>query len=363
MDVVVVGGGIAGVSVAYELSAGASVVLCETEPVAGVHSTARSAAVYVPGHGPAPVRELIAASGPRFAALAAELGTPPLLAPRPVLWPACDDDGERALDALLAERAGEPDAPVRVDGARARELCPALRDVRAAALTAGAADVDTDALHQGYLRGLRARGGGVRTGAPVTAITRDGAGWRVRAGDEELRADVVVDAAGAWADRVAALAGVPPLGLRAHRRTIAIARVPDPARTRGGPMVIDPGERWYFRAEGDDLLVSRGDETPVDPGDARPDPADVALALERVEAVTGLGLRSVRTAWAGLRSFVPDRLPVVGARPGYPGFVFVAGQGGSGIETAPALAVLAAEVVRGRADAGKLALTPARGAP
>ncbi len=358
-----VGGGIAGVSVAYELSAGASVVLCETEPVAGVHSTARSAASYVPGHGPAPVRELIAASGPRFAALAAELGTPPLLAPRPVLWAACDDDGERALDALLAERAGEPDAPVRVDGERARELCPALRGVRAAALTAGAADVDTDALHRGYLRGLRARGGGVRTGAPVTAITRDGAGWRVRAGGEELRADVVVDAAGAWADRVAALAGVPPLGLRAHRRTIAMARVPDPARTRGGPMVVDPGERWYFKAEGDDLLVSRGDETPVDPGDARPDPADVALALERVEAVTGLGLRSVRTAWAGLRSFVPDRLPVVGARPGYPGFVFVAGQGGSGIETAPALAVLAAEVVHGRADAGKLALTPARGAP
>jgi D-arginine dehydrogenase len=128
-------------------------------------------------------------------------------------------------------------------------------------------------------------------------------------------------------------------------------------------MVVDPDERWYFKAEGDDLLVSRGDETPAEPGDARPDPADVALALERVEAVTGLGLRSVRTAWAGLRSFVPDRCPVVGAWPGYPGFVFVAAQGGSGIETAPALAVLAAGVVRGTADAGKLALTASRGAP
>ncbi|MCX6466807.1 MAG: FAD-binding oxidoreductase, partial [Pseudonocardiales bacterium] len=191
----------------------------------------------------------------------------------------------------------------------------------------------------------------------------DGAGWRVRAGGAEHVADVLVDAAGAWADEVAALAGVPRIGLRPHRRTLAVARVPDPARTRGGPMVIDADERWYFKAEGDDLLVSRADETPAEPGDARPDPADVALALERVEAVTGLGLRSVRSSWAGLRSFVPDRLPVLGSWPDHPGFVFLAGQGGSGIETAPALAVLAADVVHGRADAGKLALTSTRGTP
>jgi D-arginine dehydrogenase len=363
VDVIVIGAGIAGVSVAYELAVDASVLLLEAEDVAGRHATARSAATYVPGHGPGPVRDLITASGPRFAALAAELGTPPLLTPRPVLWAACDDEGERALAALLAERAGEPGAPEPVDGVRARALCPALRDVRAAGLTAGAADVDTDALHQGYLRGLRARGGRVRTGAPAAAITRDGAGWRVRAGGAEHVADVVVDAAGAWADEVAALAGVPRIGLRPHRRTLAVARVPDPARTRGGPMVIDADERWYFKAEGDDLLVSRADETRAEPGDARPDPADVALALERVEAVTGLGLRSVRSSWAGLRSFVPDRLPVLGSWPDHPGFVFLAGQGGSGIETAPALAVLAADVVHGRADAGKLALTSTRGTP
>ena len=363
VDVIVVGGGIAGASVAYELAADASVLLLEAEDVAGRHSTARSAATYVPGHGAGPVRELITASGPRFAALAGELGTPPLLRPRTVLWAACDDEGEAALDALLAEQAVEPGAPERIDAATTRGLCPALRTVRGAGLTLGAADVDTDALHQGYLRGLRARGGRVRTGAPVAAITRDGAGWRVRAGGEEHVADVVVDAAGAWADEIAALAGVPGTGLRAYRRTLALARVPDPARTRGGPMVIDAAERFYFKPEGDDLLVSRADETPAEPGDARADPADVALALERVEAVTGLGLRSVRTSWAGLRSFTPDRSPVVGAWPEHPGFVFVAGQGGSGIESAPALAVLAADVVRGRADAGKLALTSTRGAP
>ncbi|GAA2553234.1 FAD-dependent oxidoreductase [Pseudonocardia hydrocarbonoxydans] len=364
-DVVVIGGGIAGASVAYELAADRSVLLLEAEDALGTHSTARSAAVYVPGHGAREVRELVERSGPRFAALADELGTPPLLTPRPVLWVGCDEPGERALVALLAERAGEPDAPAPLAAADAHRLCPTLVPgvVRAAALTAGAADVDTDALHQGYVRGLKARGGAVRTGARVTAVARDGDGWRVTAGGAVLRAGEVVDAAGAWADEVAALAGVPRLGLAPLRRTIAVARVPDPSRL-SRPMVIDAAERFYFRTDGDlragsaDLLVSRGDETPAPPGDARPAEVDVALALERVEAVTGLGLRSVRTSWAGLRSFVPDRRPVVGAWPEHPGFWFVAGQGGSGIESAPALSVLAAAVVRGApAPAG---LAPSR---
>ncbi|MBW0119457.1 NAD(P)/FAD-dependent oxidoreductase [Pseudonocardia abyssalis] len=348
VDVVVVGGGIAGASVAYELAADRSVLLLEAETALATHSTARSAAIYVPGHGVGAVRALIERSGPRFAALADELGTPPLLTPRPVLWVGCDDEGEAALVDVLAERAGEPGAPVAIDAGDARRLCPALAPgaVRAAALTEGSGDIDTDALHQGYVRGLRARGGTVRTAAPVTAMTRDGSGWRVEAGGDVLRAGAVVNAAGAWADEVAALAGVPRTGLTPLRRTIAMVRVPDPSRL-GRPMVIDAAERFYFKSEGEDLLVSRADETPSPPGDARPDDVDVALALERVEAVTGLGLRSVRTSWAGLRSFVPDRCPVVGAWPEHPGFWFVAGQGGSGIESAPALSVLAASVVRG----------------
>lgn len=356
-DVVVIGGGIAGASVAYELAADRAVLLLEAEDALARHATARSAATYVPGHGTGPVRALIGRSGPRFADLADELGTPPLLTPRPVLWVGCDDEGERALAAVLAERAGEPDAPVPVDDAERR--CRTLRPgaVRAAALTGGAADVDTDALHQGYVRGLRARGGSVRTAAPVTAIARDGDGWRIDAGGAVLHAGGVVDAAGAWADEVAALAGVPRVGITPLRRSIAMVRVPDPGRL-DRPMVIDAAERYYFKSEGTDLLVSRADETPAPPGDARPADVDVALAVQRVEAVTGLGLRTVRTSWAGLRSFVPDRSPVVGAWPGHPGFWFVAGQGGSGIESAPALAALAASVVRGAAPPSELA--PAR---
>jgi D-arginine dehydrogenase len=167
-----------------------------------------------------------------------------------------------------------------------------------------------------------------------------------------LRAGGIVDAAGAWADVVADAAGVPRIGLSPLRRTIAVARVPDPARLRPPgtgllPMACEAADRWYFKADGPNLLVSPADETPAEPGDARPDELDVALALERVEEVTGLGLRSVVTSWAGLRSFVPDRRPVVGAWPDHPGFWFVAGQGGSGIETAPALSALAAAVITG----------------
>jgi D-arginine dehydrogenase len=355
-DTVVVGGGIAGASIAYELAATRSVLLVETEAALARHSTARSAATYVPGHGSAPLRALVAASGPRFARLEAELDAPPLLTPRALLHVAFDADGAAELAADLAEQAGEPGCPVAIDPAEAQRLCPALRPgaVRAAAVVEGAADIDAEALHQAYIRGLLRRGGKVRTGAPVTGVWRSGSGWEVQAGpdDNVIGAAEVVDAAGAWADAVAVRAGVPRIGLTPYRRTIALVRVPDPARLRAPdgarlPMVVETPERFYFKQEGDGLLVSPADETPVEPHDVRPDELDVAMAVERAEEVTGLGLRSVRTAWAGLRSFVPDRLPVIGAWPEHPGFWFCAGQGGSGIETAPALAAFAAAVVTG----------------
>lgn len=358
-DVVVIGGGIAGASVAYELAADRSVLLLEAEPELGRHSTARSAATWIPGHGNDVVRAFITASGPRFAHLAAELDAPPLLRPLDVLWTAFDAAAEVSLTAMLAERAGEPDAPVAVTLDEAADRAPTLRPgaLRAAALTAAAA-VDTDALHQAYVRGLKARGGVVRTATPAQSIARNGTTWRV----DDIATDLVVDAAGAWADAVAARAGVPTIGLQPYRRTIAVARVPDRTRLRGA-MVCEVDELFYFKIEGDDLLLSPADETPAEPGDARPDELDVALALERVEDVTGLGLRSIRTSWAGLRSFVPDRRPVIGAWPDHPGFAFVAGQGGSGIETAPALSAFAAAVLTGSLPPADVAVDPADLAP
>ena len=355
-DLAVVGGGIAGASVAHELAATRSVVLLEAEPELGTHSTARSAATWIPGHGVARVRALITASGPRFARLAAELDAPPLLVPRSVLWVATDDVGEVALAQQLAERAGEPDAAVPLDPDEARRRCPALRDVRAAAVVETAADVDVDALHRAYLRGLRhprRHGPDAVHGSSPCAAT-------ATAGRSGSPTETCCAPARSWTRPAPGRTSSPTpracrrIGLTPLRRTIAVARVPDPGRLRSPddrllPMACEAADRWYFKADGTNLLVSPADETPAEPGDARPDELDVALALERVEEVTGLGLRSVVTSWAGLRSFVPDRRPVVGRGRTTPGSGSSPGQGGSGIETAPALSALAAAVITGGA--------------
>lgn len=350
-DAVVVGGGIAGVSMAHELSEWGSVLLVEAEPMLAKHTTGRSAAIYLPSYGGPVVRALTAASRARFDALAEDA---PLLSPHPMLWVATDAEGESHLRDLEAE-------PIDVE--RAHELCPAFRPgaITAALIDASTMDIDVMGLHQVYVRGLKARGGRVRTGQPVTALTRVGARWRVGLGGDEVETALVVDAAGAWADRVAALAGVPPIGLRPLRRTIAVAvgEPVDPA----WPMVSDAAERFYFRPEGAGMLVSPADETPSDPLDARPDELDVALAIERVNEVTTLGLRSVRAAWAGLRSFVADREPVVGEVAGHPGFAYFAGQGGYGIQMAPALAAAGAAIATGRPVPADIPVSPAALAP
>ncbi|WP_133827832.1 NAD(P)/FAD-dependent oxidoreductase [Actinomycetospora succinea] len=341
------GGGIAGMSVAAELARSGPVVLLEGEAELAKHTTGRSAASYIPGHGPPPARALVAASKRRFDDLADEAGHP-FLRPRPVLHVAHDEHEERILrDEVLPLDAVRELSP---DEAVAR--WPALRrDVlRAAAVVEDAQDADPLGLHQHYRRTLRARGGEIRTGTPVTALERHGASWRVRTPADHLDADTVVLAAGAWTDRLLALAGVEPVGLRPLRRTIAIVRVPDGAPVRrDDPFVVSAGERWYAKPEGEHLLVSPSEETPAEPGDPRPDELDIARALEHVNAVTTLGLRSVVTSWTGLRTFAPDRSLVIGDRPDHPGLHLFAGQGGSGIETAPAAAALAATVIRGDA--------------
>lgn len=327
VDVLVIGGGIAGVSIACELAADARVVLVEAEPELARHTTGRSAAIYAPSYGGPVVREFTKASEDMFG--------DGILTPHLALWIAVDDEGVDHLGAVDAE-------PITAQ--QAVEMCRVLRPPLAAAVDRTAQEIDVMALHARYVRDLKSRGGEIRTGHPVTELRRDGAGWV--AGD--LKADVVVDAAGAWADRVAALAGVPPIGLVPKRRTLAfVPAEADPA----WPMVADAADRFYFRPESGGLLISPADETPSEPCDAKPDDVDVALALERVNAATTLGLRTVRTAWAGLRSFVADREPVVGAWPDHPGFVFYAGQGGYGIQMAPALARTGADIVLGRTTA------------
>jgi D-arginine dehydrogenase len=335
LHVAVVGGGIAGVSIAYELAAEARVVLMETEPQLAHHTTGRSAAMYLQSYGNAVVRALTVASEADYERLRSVLETPPLLRPQPQLWIA-DEETRPHLEALL-----QSEGPLRsLSATEAGTLCPALRAelLVGAALDVSAREIDVMALHQGYVRGLAARGGEIRRASPVTSLERTGAAWKVGTPGGTLAAEVVVDAAGAWADQVATLAGVTAAGIRPLRRTLFTSPMQWPGSTEGWPFVADLGERFYFKAEHDQVLVSPADETPDVPGDARPAEVDIARTLEVMNRFTTLGLRSVRSAWAGLRSFAADRSPVVGSRGSEPGFFWFAGQGGYGIQMAPALA-------------------------
>jgi D-arginine dehydrogenase len=364
-DAVVVGGGIAGASIAYELAASLRVVLVEAEAALATHATGRSATVYLPSYGTPTVRALTRASEPRFAELADLFALPPLLVPRPMLWAGFDPAGADAVRVMIDERAGGPGALVDLTPAEAHRVSPVLADgaLKAAALDTGCREIDAMALHQGYVSGLRARGGAVVAGTRVRALTPRAGGWQVTAGPATLDC-AVVDAAGAWADAVAALAGVPPVGLQPKRRSLFLSPVPDGVPwDPAGALVADAAERFYFKPEGANVLGSPADATPCEPCDARPDELEIARALDLVNQVTTLCLRTVRRSWAGLRTFSPTGDPVVGAYRDHPGFVFLAGQGGYGIQMAPALAALAAAVVTATAVPADLTVDPATLAP
>jgi D-arginine dehydrogenase len=368
VDFVVIGAGMAGVSAAAELAASGSVVIVERESAPGAHSTGRSAALYSQIYGNAPIRALSRASRAFLAAPPEGFAPAPLLQPRGTLFVALAGR-EAALDAWRAE----PDVtagtePWTLEQARARVPILAGAPLAAAAYEQDSHDVDVDALLQGYLRQFRARGGRLVPGAEAVAIERRGNRWHVTAGDRAFEADVVVNAAGAWADRVARLAGVREIGLVPKRRTALLVAAPEGHAIAAWPMVIDCEESLYFKYDAGRLLISPADETPVEPCDAQPDELDVAIAVDRYEQLTGQTVRRVLSSWAGLRSFVADRAPAIGFDPEARGFFWLCGQGGYGIQTAPAAARLAAHLATGRAPPADLvahgvdvaALDPAR---
>jgi D-arginine dehydrogenase len=340
-DVVVVGAGMAGASVAAEIARECSVIVLEAEEVAGRHSTGRSAASYLPSYGSGAVRALTVASRPLYDEMSAVAGVA-LLTPRAQLSVATDPASATALEVSLQQY----DHLEAVSAAQARRLCPVLRPgvTLGGALDTSSMDIDVAGLHQAYLSLLTHRGGVMRRSAPVEEIRSTTSGsWEIAAAGLLIGCDAVVDAAGAWVDQVAATAGAQPIGIQPKRRTIFLSPVSSPGDLAGWPMLVDACERWYFKPEGDHVLVSPAEETNCPPSDARPDELAIAACLDAVNAVTTLKLRSVSHSWAGLRSFVRDRMPVVGAWPEHPGFHFLAGQGGYGIQMAPALAVLAAD--------------------
>lgn len=335
-DFIVIGAGMAGASIAAELAARGTVALLEAEPHAGYHSTGRSAALFSELYGNAVVRALTRASRSFLFEPPAGFAEAPLVKPRPCLFVARADQA----GALAQFRAQTGLAGATLGAAEVQAQVPIFASgyVGSAARDEGSADIDVDGLLQGWLRRARRRGAHVALDTPVRGLSRQGGLWRVDAGAERFTAPVVVNAAGAWANTVAGLAGVAPMPLQPLRRTAILIDAPAGLDIAAWPAVVDVDEQFYFKPDAGLLLVSPADEHPSDACDAQPEELDVAIAADRFEQATGLAVRRVKHRWAGLRVFAPDRTPVVGFAPDAPGFFWLAGQGGYGIQTAPALA-------------------------
>ncbi|MGH6993782.1 MAG: NAD(P)/FAD-dependent oxidoreductase, partial [Caulobacteraceae bacterium] len=337
-DFIVIGAGIAGSSLAAHLAKSHRLLVVEREGQPGYHATGRSAALFSLTYGAEPVRALSRATRDFLFDPPADFAEVPLVRRRGALHVATRDQTQR-LDAFAGAADVGPVAR-RLGAREARELCPILRPemVAGAVFEPDAADIEVNALHQGYLRLLRSRGGRLLTDFSVQSIDRKSDGWEVRSGEMRFSAPIIIDAAGAWADEVAALAGVEPLGLAPLRRTAILVEPPQGARIETWPMVIDIDEQFYFKPDAGQLLLSPADETPSDPCDAQPEEWDIALAIDRVQAMTTLQVRRVVSKWAGLRTFAPDRVPVAGYDPDASGFFWLAGQGGYGLQTSDGLA-------------------------
>lgn len=345
-DFVVIGGGIAGVSAAAFLSEHGSVELFEMEPSLAYHTSGRSAAMLVENYGSEGARPLVKAARPFLEKPPTGSVDGPLLSDRAVIWVARAGDTEvleqRATDARSLGAGCELFEPDDV-----LEHVPAMdSDWLAGGLyEPSGADIDVAALHQAFVRIARGNGAQIHTGSPVRSLDPAGDCWRVAGGEHEVQAGAIVNAAGAWGDRIAAIAGVDPIGLQPMRRTAFM--VPGSEESSSWPMVVEANEQFYFRPDGVQFLCSLAEETPSEPMDARPRMEDVALAVERINEATTFGIRTVNSEWAGLRTFAPDRDLVIGEDPTAPGFFWLVGQGGIGIQTSPAYGALLASMAVG----------------
>jgi D-arginine dehydrogenase len=368
-DILIIGGGIAGAAAGFALAPQRRVVLLERESQPGYHSTGRSAALFTEAYGNATIRALTRASRTFFIDPPVGFTAHPLLTPRGIIT------AGRA-DQKVAVEAGFVEAHRHVKSVRRLspdEVCAQLpvmrRDyVAHAFIEPEAMDIDVHAVHRGYLRGMTAAGGRIVTDAEVLALGPKGAGWQVETKAGAFSAPVVVNAAGAWCDEIGKLAGLAPIGLVPKRRTAITFDLPAGQAPSPWPSMIDPDEQFYFKPDAGRILASPADETPTPPCDVQPDELDIAVLIDRLERATTFQVRRLAARWAGLRSFVFDKTLVAGFDADAPGFFWLAGQGGYGIQTSPTMARVVAALVQGEAlpsdliDAGVTAamLAPTR---
>jgi len=336
-DVLVMGAGIAGASAAYELASKCHVIVLERESQPGYHTTGRSAAIYTQNYGNSAIRALTLASHSFFKNCPQEFIEHPILSPRGAMFVARPDQLD-ALDKAFAEAHSLVPSMRRIDAGEAIRINPVLNPefVGGAIFEPDASDIDVHALHSGYLKGLRERGGSVVNNAEVNVITRVGAHWNIKTPAGDFAAPIIVNAAGAWCDSIAEIAGVRPIGLVPKRRTVFTFDPPSDLDSSSWPLTIDLDETFYFKPDAGKILASPADESPSPPCDAQPEEIDVAIAIDRLQKVTSLQVRAITHKWAGLRSFVADKTPVIGIDDEVEGFFWLAGQGGYGIQSSPA---------------------------
>ena len=353
-EVLIVGAGIAGASLAAALAPWRRVTLVEAEHAPGYHATGRSAAFWHESYGGAPVQPLTRASFDMLDRPPPAFSERGFLTVRRALTLGRAGD-VAAIDAFAAEFTAKGVAIKRMSGSAVARHIPGLRpEWSEAAYEAACRDIDVGRLHAAYLRAARRAGASIVTRAPLSAARRVKDGWEVETGKGAIQAGLLVNAAGAWADRVAAACGIAPVGIQPYRRTMLQLRldVPVPAEL---PLVIDIGGSFYFKGESvGRVWLTPHDETPVEPHDVVPEDIDVALAIDRLQSVVDWPVAAVERKWAGLRSFAPDRLPVFGPDRHEARFIWCAGQGGFGIQTAPAIAALLAAQLGADEPAGAI---------
>ncbi|MBD0702031.1 FAD-binding oxidoreductase [Pseudomonas sp. Fig-3] len=348
-DFIIIGGGIAGASTGYWLAPHGRVIVLERESHPGYHSTGRSAALYSAAYGTPQVRALTQASRDFFDAPPAGFCEHPLLTPRGEMTVDFTGDPAELNNQYLSAKATVPQMQLL----SAEEACvrlPILRrdKVHGAIYDPTACDIDTDALHQGYLRGIRRNGGQVHTDTEVLGLSRDDQGmWQVATAGQTFSAPVLINAAGAWADHIAEMAGARKLGLQPKRRAAFIFAGPEGVDIHDWPMLVSLDESFYMKPDAGMFLGSPANADPVEPHDVQPEELDIAMGIYQIEEATTLTIRRPTRTWAGLRSFVPDGDLLSGFDPQVPGLFWVAAQGGYGIQTSPAMGQASAALVRG----------------